>query len=120
MSRPAVGRFTFEFQGALPAVWAAMADTARSNAAAALPRHTIVEVPDQEGGQSFRASGKIGAVRLEWDDLPCNWVRERWFEHRRRFTRGPFANFDARLDLRPAATGCRGDYRLTVTPNGLF
>ena len=120
MARPAVGRFSFEFRGALPAVWAAMADTARSNAAAGLPRHSITEVPDQEGGQTFKASGRIGALRLEWDDLPCNWVRERWFEHRRRFTRGPFSSFDARLDLTPTSEGCRGDYRLTVTPKGLL
>ena len=35
-----VGRsFTFDFAGPLPAVWAAMADTARYNAAAGLPKH---------------------------------------------------------------------------------
>ena len=40
-----VGRsFSFDFAGPLPAVWAAMADTARYNAASGLPKHVVTEV----------------------------------------------------------------------------
>ena len=121
MGRPTtVQGFTFDFRGDPSAVWTAMADTARSNSAIGLPRQRIVEVPDGEGGQIFKANTKFGPFRMEWEDLPCNWVRGRWFEHRRRFIRGPLAAFDVRLDLTPAADGCRGDYRLSTTPNGLM
>ena len=34
-------RFSFTFAGPLPAIWRALADTARFNAAAALPRATL-------------------------------------------------------------------------------
>ena len=59
-------------------------------------------------------------MELEWEDLPCNWVREHWFEHRRRFTKGPLALIDARLDLTPTQQGCHGDYRLEAAPSGLL
>ena len=91
--------FTFDFGGPLPAVWGAMADTARYNAAAALPKQTVTEIPGPDGDIKFIARAKVGGMELEWEDLPCNWVREHWFEHRRRFTKGPLALMDARLDL---------------------
>jgi class 3 adenylate cyclase len=112
--------FTHDFGGPLPAVWGAMADTARYNAAAALPKQTITETPGPAGDVRFIARAKVGGMALEWEDLPCNWVREHWFEHRRRFTKGPLAVMDARLDLSPAPEGCHGDYRLEVAPNGLL
>ena len=94
--------FTFDFGGPLPAVWSAMADTARYNAAAALPKQTVTEIPARWRASSSWPGRRSGRMQLEWEDLPCNWVREHWFEHRRRFTRGPLALLDARLDLTPA------------------
>jgi hypothetical protein len=115
-----VGRtFTFDFAGPPDAVWAAMADTARYNEASGLPRHAIESVPREDGTVRFVGRGRIGRFDLEWDDLPCNWVRERWFEHRRRFTKGPFRRLDARLDLEPLGAGCRARYLLEVEPAGL-
>jgi class 3 adenylate cyclase len=111
--------FTYDFGGPLPAVWSAMADTARYNSAAALPKQTITEVTGPDGEIRFMAQAKVGGMAVEWEDLPCNWVREHWFEHRRRFTRGPLALLDARLELTPAPGGCRGTYRLDVAPSGL-
>ena len=86
MGRPVGRSFTFDFAGPLPAVWSAMADTARYNAAAALPKHIVTEVPSADGSITLHGQRKVGPFPLEWEDLPCNWVRERWFEHRRRFT----------------------------------
>jgi class 3 adenylate cyclase len=110
--------FTYDFGGPVPAVWRAMADTARYNAAAALPKQTVTEVTGPDGEIRFMAQARAGGMTLEWEDLPCNWVREHWFEHRRRFTRGPLALLDARLELVPNESGCRGNYRLEATPNG--
>ena len=45
---------------------------------------------------TFMARAKVGGMAVEWEDLPCNWVREHWFEHRRRFTRGPLATCSTR------------------------
>ena len=108
--------FTYEFKGPLDAVWGAMADTARYNAAAALPKQTVTEIVGEDGAITFMARAKVGGMEVEWEDLPCNWVREHWFEHRRRFTKGPLAFLDARLDLKPAGSGCHCDYRIDVAP----
>ena len=94
----------FDFRGTQDAVWAAMADTARFNEAAALPKHRIEEVPQPDGTVSFIAHAKAGPFALEWEDLPCNWVRGHWLEHRRRFRRGPLQELNARFDLRPTGT----------------
>lgn len=113
-------RFSFTFAGPLPEVWRAMADTARYNAAAALPRQTITETLQPDGTVRFVARAKIGPFALQWEDLPCNWVRERWFEHRRRLESGPFATLDARFELTTAGDGCRGEYQIDVAPRGLL
>ena len=95
----------FDFRGPRDAVWAAMADTARFNEAAALPKHRIEEVPQPDGTVSFIAHAKAGPFALEWEDLPCNWVRGHWLEHRRRFRRGPLQELNARFDLQGRLTG---------------
>jgi class 3 adenylate cyclase len=119
MARPVGRRFSFDFAGPLPAVWSAMADTARYNAAAALPRQIVTEEPQPDGGLRFISRTKIGPFALEWEDMPCNWVRERWFEHRRRFRRGPLESLDTRFELTAVGAGCHGDYRLDTAPSGL-
>ena len=101
-----------ELAGPAEAVWAALADTARFNEAGGLPRHRVREEPQPDGSVRFLATARVGPFTLEWEDLPCNWVRGRWVEHRRRFLRGPLASLDARLDLTPRQPGCHADYRL--------
>jgi class 3 adenylate cyclase len=114
-----VGRtFIYEFRGRVPDVWAAMADTARYNAASGLPRHTIQEEPQADGSLLFLGRAAVGPVHLEWEDAPCNWVRERWLEHARDFRRGPLRRLVARFDLKPSAEGCRGVYRVEVGVRG--
>ena len=120
MARPTSRAFTVKLTGALPAVWQALADTARFNAAAALPKQTVTEATGPDGEISFTVRSRFGRLPLEWEDLPCNWVRERWFEHRRRFRNGPLATLDARLDLTPAAVGCLGHYQIEAMPRGLL
>lgn len=115
MAKRAGRTFGFDFAGAPEAVWAAMADTVRYNEAAALPKHRVTEEPQPDGTVRFVARAKVGPVALEWEDLPCNWVRGRWFEHRRRFRRGPLKALDARFDLEPRAVGgCHGEYRMST------
>ena len=56
-------RFSHTFAGPLPAVWHAMADTARYNEAAALPLQTITETLQPDGTSSFRGERQDRAVR---------------------------------------------------------
>jgi class 3 adenylate cyclase len=120
MAGPQGRTFSFEFGGALPRVWRALGDTARFNAAAGLPRQTVTEVTGPEGAITFIVRAKAGMLALEWEDLPCNWVRERWLEHRRHFRNGPLASLGARLDLTATSGGCCGSYRLEALPRGVI
>ena len=120
MAQPTSHAFTIEFAGAAPSVWRVMADTARCNALAGLPKQTITEVPGPQGEIALIARAKLGRLALEWEDLPCNWVRERWFEHRRVFRSGPLATLNARLDLTPAPDGSHGRYQVEARPRGLL
>lgn len=120
MGRLVERSFGFDFAGDIGSVWTAMADTARYNEASGLPPHTITEVPQPDGGQRFIGRARMGPFVLEWEDLPANWVRHRWMEHRRRFTRGPLRRLDAGFRLAPAGAGTRLDYHVGIEPRGLI
>ncbi|MBL8705242.1 MAG: adenylate/guanylate cyclase domain-containing protein, partial [Rhodospirillales bacterium] len=91
-------------------VWAAMADTARFNEAAGLPKHRIVETPRPDGSVAYVGIGRQGPFAMEWREHPVNWVHERWFEHRRTFTKGPLRTICARFRVTAEDGGTRGDY----------
>ncbi len=100
-------------------VWAVMADTARFNEAANFPKHHIEEIPQDDGSVAYMARFKRGPVRIEWREVPVDWVAEQRFVHRREFTRGPFRTLTATLELTPEGAGSRIDYTLEVEPVGL-
>jgi class 3 adenylate cyclase len=97
-----------------------MADTARFNEAAALPKHDIEEIPQADGSVVFLGRLKRGPLALQWREKPVNWVHGQWFEHCREFRNGPFASLCATFELSPAGAGSRGAYTLTVEPANLL
>jgi uncharacterized protein YndB with AHSA1/START domain len=72
---------THRFRAPAERVWEALADTARYNEAAGFPRHAITEIARGDGTRRFQGRARVGPFDVAWDDLPCNWVRGRWFEH---------------------------------------
>ena len=118
MSHAVARTFTRHFAAPVKGMWTALADTSRYNEASGLPRQRIEERAAPDGTVTFLARARFGPFGLVWDDLPCNWVTERWFEHRRLFHGGPFRSLTARFGLTPEEQGCRGDYRLEVEPRG--
>ncbi|MEQ9490205.1 MAG: adenylate/guanylate cyclase domain-containing protein [Alphaproteobacteria bacterium] len=105
-------KFIWHFDNPVEDIWPIMADTARFNEAAGLPKHDIEEIPQPGGSVRYFATAKVGPMSLVWEDHPVNWVENRWFRHRRSFRNGPLKSLDARLDLFPEETGCRGEYTL--------
>jgi len=112
--------FTWEFDSPPEAVWPAIADTARFNEAAGLPRHRIQEQEQPDRSVRYFAEAKMGPIRLAWEEIPVEWVRNRWFRHERRFSRGPLRVMTAEVALEPTEAGCRCIYTLTAEPRGLF
>ena len=108
-------KFIFDYKAPADKIWPAMADTARYNEAAQLPRHEITETRLANNNMRFTARAKMGPFDLVWNDLPCNWVRNRWFEHARIFETGPIADLTAQLRLTPTADGCRGEYSVEAS-----
>ena len=104
--------FVWEFDSSIERVWPVLADTARFNEAAGLPKHDIVETARADGSVEYIGRTKIGPTELEWEDHPVNWVYGSWFEHRRSFRKGPLKSLTARLVFTPTDGGCRGEYTL--------
>jgi class 3 adenylate cyclase len=101
-------------------IWPIMADTARFNEAAALPKHEIEEIPQADGSVLYLGRLKRGPFTLQWREKPVNWVHAQWFEHCREFGNGPFRSLCATFELAPDGTGSRGVYRLAVAPANLL
>ncbi|MEX2296935.1 MAG: adenylate/guanylate cyclase domain-containing protein [Dongiaceae bacterium] len=119
MSKALSRSVVWRFDGAdETAIWESLADTARFNEAAALPRHTIVEEPQPDGSVRYFGAAKVGPFRLRWEDLPVNWVTNRWFEHARYFQTGPLASLIAHFELDRDAAGLFGRYTITSAPAG--
>lgn len=105
-------KFTWHFDSPVEAVWPIMADTARFNEAAKLPKHDIEEIPHPDGSVQYIGTAKVGPLTLIWEDHPVNWVENRWFKHCRTFRTGPLKSMCATLEFFPEETGCRGEYTL--------
>ena len=121
MSRAAVSVCARVFHWPFPgvdraAMWQSLADTARFNEAAGLPRHEIIETPRADGSVAYHGRGRQGRVALAWEEKPVNWVSGHWFEHLRVFSRGPLAELCARLELADDEDGCVGHYHLRARP----
>ena len=111
MGEPKNRTWVWQFDRPVADIWPVLSDTARFNEAAELPKHQIDEIPQPDGSVRYLASGKFGAVRLNWAEKPVNWVHEQWFEHCRYFTNGPLEFLCAHMKLIPEGDGgCRCEY----------
>ena len=108
--------WTEHFDSPPEAIWPVMADTARYNEAAGLPKHDIEEIPRPDGSVRYIGRARMGPFALEWDDGPANWVDGQWFRHHRVFRRGPLKFLCATFRLQGEGEGSRGDYTLEAEP----
>jgi class 3 adenylate cyclase len=100
-------------------VWPALADTARFNEAAEMPKYQVETDPRPDGTVEYTGRSKVGPMALTWRDLPTEWVSNQSFRHARRFSAGPFHSLIATLQLFPEGAGTRAEYLLEVEPAGL-
>ncbi len=111
--------WSWQFAAPPERIWPLLADTARFNEAAKLPRHEIEERPQPDGSVLYFGRARMGPFRLAWRERPVNWVANQWFEHVREFESGPLRRLVARFRLTPEAAGCRGDYTLEASAANL-
>ncbi|MFC1665436.1 adenylate/guanylate cyclase domain-containing protein [Pseudomonadota bacterium] len=105
--------FVWNFDCKPAELWPLIADTARFNEAIKFPKHQIQEILKTDGSVQYLAQTKLGLFKLDWDDLPQNWVIDEWFEHRRNFLNGPFKNLNAIFEIKPQENGCIGKYTVS-------
>ncbi len=112
--------WVWEFDSPPEKIWPLLADTARFNEAAELPKQEIEERPREDGSVLYLARARQGPFALEWREKPVNWVANHWFEHCRDFHKGPLASICATFTLHAEGTGSRGEYRLEAAPANLL
>lgn len=105
--------FEWEFDSPVEKVRPVLADTARFNEAAGLPKHDIIETPRAEGSVEYLGRTKMGPTELEWENHPANWAYGRWFEHRRTFRKGPLTSLVVHLPRHTVANGVPGEIHIT-------
>lgn len=110
----------WEFDHPPHVVWPVLADTARFNEASGLPKHPVRREEQPDGTVRFFAEARMGPFQLAWEDIPVEWVTDRWFRHERRFSRGPLATLTATAELRPTARGTVCRYTMDAEPSGLI
>ena len=110
----------WRFDRPVDAIWPVLADTARFNEAARLPKHEIVETPREDGSVEYLGRARLGLWVLEWEEKPVNWVDRQWFEHCRVFRNGPLQFLCATLKMIPEGEGCRGEYTVDVAARNLL
>ena len=108
--------WTWSFDHPPAAMWELLADTARFNEAAALPKHAITEIPQPDGSVQYFGRVRMGLFDLKWREQPVNWVNEQWFEHCRHFETGPLTAMCAYLKIEPKGTGSIAHYTLSAAP----
>ena len=112
--------FVWHFDSPVEAIWPVLADTARFNEAANVPKHDIEEIAQADGSVRYMARAQKGPFKLEWEDKPVNWVANRWFRHCRYFQSGPLKFLCATLEFFPDDGGCRGEYTIETEAANLL
>ena len=110
----------WQFDGPPETVWPVLADTARFNEAAGLPKQDLVETPQPDGGVLYQASARQGLFKLAWREARVNWITNHWFEHCRHFTRGPFRLLCATFRVVPEGAGSTGIYTIEIEAASLL
>jgi class 3 adenylate cyclase len=103
-----VYRFRKERHFAKPpeAIWPFIADSARINEMVGFPPYRVERL-GADGRVRRIASGKLGPLRLQWEETFGEWQENRRVVQRRTFLNGPIRRFEARAELEPDGAGSR-------------
>ncbi|HEX3498021.1 MAG TPA: adenylate/guanylate cyclase domain-containing protein [Stellaceae bacterium] len=101
-------------------LWPVIADTARFNEAAKLPKYQVEDILQRDGRVLRLARATVAGMTLEWEELPYEWVRGRSFRQTRLFRKGPLRRFGPIVELKPEGGGTLLTYTLTGEPKGVL
>lgn len=98
-------------------LWPLIANTDRTNSEGGLPALHMVAAGEAQPGTVRTGFSSLG-VAVEWEEPPSEWVYPRWYTIRRKYTRGPFAQWLCRVELRPDDNGTEVVYNADMQPSG--
>src|SRR5471030_1413798 len=101
-------------------LWPVIADTARFNEAAKLPKYQVEDILQGDGRVLRLARATVAGLTLEWEERPYEWVRGRSFRQTRIFRKGPLRRFGPIVELQREGGGTLLSYKLTGEPKGLL
>src|SRR5262249_28952844 len=105
----------WHFVAAPASLWPILADTARFNEAAGLPRYAVSDLPQPDGNVRRVGTASRFGFTLSWEEGVPQWVAGRWFFHERHFRSGPLRRVATTIELEPASGGgAQVRYRLAI------
>jgi class 3 adenylate cyclase len=97
-------------------VWPILARTDWINRAVGLPPVKYDIKPLPEGGSKITARAKIFGIKLAWQEFPFEWTEPEFYQVRRIYFSGPFAECVTGLRLKETASGCAIEIFTHFTP----
>jgi class 3 adenylate cyclase len=109
----------WKFAASPAALWPLLADTARFNEAAGLPRYSVTDVPQPDGSVRRIGMARRLGFTLRWEEGVPQWMFGQHFSHERRFAAGPLRRVATEITIRPATcAGSQVRYRLSLETRG--
>lgn len=114
-------QFTWDLQSSPSELWPHVSNTERLNRAAGLKAVTYRTEKKQNGGQRKLGSVRLGAVLVEWEEHPFEWIENRRVGILREFSAGPFRWFLSSVTLTPRPEGgTRLVHKVQIDPRHSF
>lgn len=121
MVRRARYRFTSRFDRSPAEVWPVIADTNRLNETAGTwAPYTAQDVLAADGSVRRHARGRLGPLRVQWEEGFGEWVENRYMRQVRHFTTGPFSSLGLVTRLEEDAGGVQVEYVFEATWETIF
>ena len=89
------------------ALWPLLSATDTLNREWGLPAVDYAIVPSARGGSDLKARATIHGFKLEWEELPFEWIEPSLWRIQRNYSRGPVTSAIYQLELTPADGGAR-------------
>ena len=113
-------KYHFNFPHPVEKLWELVSDTARWGEATGFPKYQARELLQQDGSVRVFGEAKIAGLRIEWEELPVNWVCNRWFEQTRLIRRGPVAALTNAARLEDCGASSKLEIELKIESRNLF
>lgn len=101
-------------------LWEIISDTPRWSEASGLPKYQVSEQLQADGRVKVLGKLEIIGITFTWEELPVNWVAERWFEQRRIFQGGPLSSMTTVATLEDLGDTSRVDLELRLETRNLL